>query len=48
MMQDWNAYRDALLAKVADYGKLSPDVMRGKRWMAGPQKRGGLMRRRMN
>ena len=34
-MQDWNAYRDALLAKVADYGKLSPDVMRGLLTMDG-------------
>jgi AhpD family alkylhydroperoxidase len=29
MMQDWNAYRDALLMRVGDYAKLSPDVMRG-------------------
>jgi hypothetical protein len=28
-MQDWNAYRDTLLAKVADYGKLNPDVVLG-------------------
>ena len=34
-MQDWNEYRDALLAKVADYGKLSPDVMRGLHMMDG-------------
>ena len=35
MMQDWNAYRDALLAKVADYAKLSPDVTRGLQTMDG-------------
>ena len=29
MMQDWNSYRDSLLARVGDYGKQSPDVMRG-------------------
>lgn len=29
MMQDWNAYRDTLLARVGDYAKQSPDVMRG-------------------
>ncbi|MFT3719703.1 carboxymuconolactone decarboxylase family protein [Pseudorhodoferax sp.] len=29
MMQDWNAYRDALLERVGDYAKHSPDVMRG-------------------
>lgn len=34
-MQDWNAYRDALLAKVADFGKLNPDVLRGLHTMDG-------------
>jgi len=29
MMQDWNAYRENLLARVGDYAKQSPDVMRG-------------------
>jgi AhpD family alkylhydroperoxidase len=29
MMQDWNNYRASLLERVGDYGKLSPDVMRG-------------------
>lgn len=29
MMQDWNAYRDALMDRVGDYAKQSPDVMRG-------------------
>lgn len=28
-MQDWNAYRDALYARVGEFSKLSPDVMRG-------------------
>ena len=28
-MQDWNAYRDTLLGRVGDFGKLSPDVLRG-------------------
>ncbi|BBB07730.1 carboxymuconolactone decarboxylase family protein [Sphingopyxis sp. EG6] len=28
-MQDWNAYRGALLNRVGDFAKLSPDVMRG-------------------
>ncbi|MEG3791631.1 carboxymuconolactone decarboxylase family protein [Lysobacter sp. CCNWLW3] len=28
-MQDWNNYRASLLERVGDYGKLSPDVMRG-------------------
>ncbi len=29
MMQDWNDYRSALLERVRDYGKQSPDVMQG-------------------
>ncbi|WP_211322905.1 carboxymuconolactone decarboxylase family protein [Pseudomonas palleroniana] len=28
-MQDWNAYRDALLDRVGEYAKQSPDVVRG-------------------
>jgi AhpD family alkylhydroperoxidase len=28
-MQDWNAYRDALLERVGDFAKLSRDVTRG-------------------
>lgn len=29
MMQDWNVYRDTLLERVGDFGKQSPDVVRG-------------------
>lgn len=29
MMQDWNQYRSALLARVGDYAKQSPDVLKG-------------------
>lgn len=28
-MQDWNGYRDLLIARVGELGKLSPDVTRG-------------------
>ena len=42
-MQDWNAYRDALLAKVADYAKLSPDVMRGLQTMDGGAAKAGRL-----
>ncbi|CVI63067.1 MULTISPECIES: hypothetical protein [Agrobacterium] len=28
-MQDWNSYRDALIGRVGDFAKLSPDVLRG-------------------
>lgn len=29
MMQNWNAYRDSLMARVGDYAKQSPDVVNG-------------------
>lgn len=29
MMQDWNQYRSALLARVGDYAKQSPGVLKG-------------------
>lgn len=29
MMKDWNNYRTSLLARVGEYGKQSPDVVRG-------------------
>jgi AhpD family alkylhydroperoxidase len=29
MMQDWNSYRAALLNRVGDFAKQSPDVVRG-------------------
>ncbi len=29
MMNDWNAQRTALLGRVAEFAKLSPDVVRG-------------------
>ncbi|WUR16058.1 carboxymuconolactone decarboxylase family protein [[Empedobacter] haloabium] len=29
MMQDWNGYRDALLVRVRDFAKQTPDVIRG-------------------
>lgn len=35
MMQDWNAYRDALLGRVGEYAKQSPDVVRGLATMDG-------------
>ena len=28
-MQDWNAYRDALIGRVGEFAKLSPDVLTG-------------------
>ena len=34
-MQDWNAYRDALIGRVRDFAKLSPEVMSGLHMMEG-------------
>jgi AhpD family alkylhydroperoxidase len=43
MMQDWNAYRAALIERVGDYAKLSPDTMRGMALMDNaPGKTGHL------
>ena len=35
MMQDWNHYRSSLLARVGDFAKQSPDVVRGLATMDG-------------
>lgn len=35
MIQDWNAYRTALVGKVGDYAKLSPDAIRGWQTIEG-------------
>ncbi|ASL47596.1 Alkyl hydroperoxide reductase AhpD [Burkholderia sp. AD24] len=48
MMQDWNAYRDALLGRVADYAKLSPDVMRGLQTMDGAAAKTGHLEPRIH
>jgi AhpD family alkylhydroperoxidase len=29
MMQDWNTYRDALMERVGDFARQTPDVLRG-------------------
>lgn len=48
MMQDWNAYRDALLAKVGDYATLSPDVMRGLMVIEGSAVKTGKLEPKMH
>ena len=35
MMQDWNAYRAALLERASESAKLSPDTMQGLQLMDG-------------
>ncbi len=34
-MQDWNAYRETLLARVGEFAKHSPDVLRGLNMVEG-------------
>lgn len=29
MMNDWNKYRESLIEKVGEFGKVNPDVLRG-------------------
>lgn len=43
MMQDWNAYRDALLNRVGDFAKLSPDVLRGLQSIEGSATKTGKL-----
>ncbi|WP_338762932.1 carboxymuconolactone decarboxylase family protein [Massilia sp. METH4] len=35
MIQDWNAYRSALVGRVGDLAKLSPDAIRGWQTLDG-------------
>ncbi|MEX3937796.1 carboxymuconolactone decarboxylase family protein [Paraburkholderia phymatum] len=43
MMHDWNDYRASLLARVADYADLSPEVMKGLHMIeSSPEKNGTL------
>lgn len=41
MMQDWNSYRHALLERVGDFAKQSPEVMRGLATMDSAAARSG-------
>ncbi len=40
-MQDWNIYRDSLVASVGEYAQQSPDVMQGLNAIAGAAARTG-------
>nr|WP_027488859.1 carboxymuconolactone decarboxylase family protein [Allorhizobium undicola] len=42
-MQDWNAYRDALMGRVGDIAKLSPDVLRGLNTIESSPKKTNLL-----
>jgi len=47
-MQDWNQYRHALLGRVGDFSKLSPDVLRGLGTMEGSAGKTGRLEPKMH
>jgi AhpD family alkylhydroperoxidase len=47
MMQDWNAYREALLVRVTEYAQLSPDVTRGMTIASGSAGKTGKLEPRV-
>lgn len=48
MMQDWNLYRDALLARVGEYAQITPDVMRGLMTIDGAAAKTGKLEPKMH
>lgn len=48
MMKDWNDYRSSLLERVGEYGKLSPDVMRGLMTIDGAAVKTGHLEPKMH
>lgn len=47
-MQDWNSYRDALIGRVGDFAKLSPDVLRGLNIMEASGNKTGKLEPKMH
>ncbi|MXP26817.1 carboxymuconolactone decarboxylase family protein [Altererythrobacter indicus] len=47
-MQDWNAYREALLGQVGVFAKLSPDVLRGLNTIEGSATKTGKLEPKMH
>lgn len=47
-MQDWNAYRDALIGRVGDFAKLSPEVLRGLNMIEGSGNKTGKLEPKMH
>jgi len=43
MMQDWNAYRNALASRVGEYAKLTPDTLRGLQIIEGAADKTGKL-----
>jgi AhpD family alkylhydroperoxidase len=48
MMHDWNSYRNALLERVGDYAKQSPDVVRGLMTIDGAAAKTGCLAPKMH
>ncbi|KQV35472.1 carboxymuconolactone decarboxylase family protein [Massilia sp. Root335] len=48
MMHDWNTYRNALLERVGDYARQSPDVVRGLMAIDGAAARTGHLAPRIH
>src|SRR5215475_7869147 len=48
MMQDWNTQRTALLGRVSEYAKLSPDTVRGLGMMDGAGNKAGHLEPKMH
>lgn len=48
MMQDWNAQRTALMGRVSEYAKLSPDTVRGLGMMDGAGHKTGHLEPKMH
>ncbi|MEM5310583.1 carboxymuconolactone decarboxylase family protein [Paraburkholderia sp. JHI869] len=47
-MQDWNLYRDAMLARVGEYARITPDVMRGLMTIDGAAAKTGKLEPKMH
>ena len=47
-MQDWNLYRDAMLARVGEYARTTPDVMRGLMTIDGAAAKTGKLEPKMH
>lgn len=48
MMQDWNAYRDSLVARIGDYAQQSPTVMQALSTLSGVVEQGGHLTPKMH
>ncbi|WP_296658302.1 carboxymuconolactone decarboxylase family protein [Paraburkholderia sp.] len=43
MMQDWNAYRNALQVRIGEFAQLNPDVMNGLAMISGAAEKGNKL-----